>query len=537
MPYLRYINEGGHLVTQSLGVDPVIVGRAPNSQIVLDSDMVSREHARIELADEGRYRTRDLGSRNKTYVCGQLITETLLSGGDIIRIGDRVIEYIDENAERVRIGLDFLTPDRREPPDCEWVKIKAPLSLTHGQLEALSRLPGQVSMTSRPEDMGEAALAHTLLEVKAERGFIAMRGDGKRDLRIIAQRGLKPPPTGSLTPVSESFVYSAILQSVAGRYPQSAGGIDAKAGYSAAGMVAPLTYRGDILGLIYVDRPITKHPFPPAALQLFAATGAQIGATMAESSRRIAEAASREGAAWMTTIRRLQGSLQSTPESNDAFAIGIHSHPGRARCGDLVDVVQLDEQRCALIVVDAGGHGVHGLAQGAALRAAIRTAISLSEDVLMDPSPLFNALNAMTAANAGRRVIPCCLVGVDTAAGRAAYINAGAMPPLLMVAAGRLVTLDQPALVLGVDPDYVYEATRVDLPEEFRLLAYTDGLAEATNSAGEPLGHERLHEALLEPAAFTNVDELLAAVKNVWASHLAGVEPDDDATAAAVSRG
>ena len=45
---------------------------------------------------------RDLGSRNRTYVNGELVTETLLCPGDIIRTGDRVLEYLDDSA----------TPDR-----------------------------------------------------------------------------------------------------------------------------------------------------------------------------------------------------------------------------------------------------------------------------------------------------------------------------------------------------------------------------------------------------------------------------------------
>jgi hypothetical protein len=37
------------------------------------------------------------------------------------------------------------------------------------------------------------------------------------------------------------------------------------------------------------------------------------------------------------------------------------------------------------------------------------------------------------------------------------------------------VTLDQSSLVLGVDVDYIYDTTRVDLPEVFRVVCYTDG--------------------------------------------------------------
>jgi serine phosphatase RsbU (regulator of sigma subunit) len=106
-----------------------------------------------------------------------------------------------------------------------------------------------------------------------------------------------------------------------------------------------------------------------------------------------------------------------------------------------------------------------------------------------------------------------------------------------MVAPGRLVTLDQASLVLGIDPDYMYEATRVDLPEVFRVVCHTDGLGEATGAAGEPLGEQRLHEALLDRDAFSGVGEVLAKVGRVWSSHVAGSQPDDDALVFVIGRG
>ena len=122
-------------------------------------------------------------------------------------------------------------------------------------------------------------------------------------------------------------------------------------------------------------------------------------------------------------------------------------------------------------------------------------------------------------------------------AGKLAYINAGGMPPLLMVGAGRLVTLDQPALVLGVDPDYLYEVTRVDLPESYRVICHTDGLTEAGSSSGEPMGDQRLHEILLDRDAFVAAEEILAKIGNAWTTHLAGAQPDDDALVLVIARG
>jgi pSer/pThr/pTyr-binding forkhead associated (FHA) protein len=537
MAILRYIDDNDRLVTKKLLADPIVIGRAATCQLPLASEMLSREHARIELVSDGRYSIRDLGARNRTYVCGQLVTETLLTPGDIIRLGDRVLEFLDEGGQREKIELDFLTPDHAEPADCEWIKIKAPLSLTVVQVEQLSRLTGHLAMTSRPEDFADATLSQTLLNLGAERGFVALRGERKRELRIITHRSLTKPAGGSLTPVSESFVMASLLQSAAGRYPQSGSKADTKAGYAAVALVAPLTFRGDVVGVIYLDRPTTNRAFPPGAEHMLAAVGAHLGSVMAESSRRLVDAAVREGAAWMSTLRRLQKAIAVPVKSSDTFDVGAGFFAGRARCGDLCDVVHLDEQHCAAVVVDAGGHGITGLAQAAAIRAAIRGTLAVSEDALMDPSAMFAALNETLASSPTRQVIPCTFVAIDLLSGQIAYINAGGIPPLLMVAPGRLLTLDHASLVLGVDADYNYEVTQVGLPEKFRLVCHTDGLAEATNTAGDALGRQRLHDALLDQDAFKDCDHVLKTVKDVWTTHLAGSDPDDDASVLVISRG
>lgn len=120
--------------------------------------------------------------------------------------------------------------------------------------------------------------------------------------------------------------------------------------------------------------------------------------------------------------------------------------------------------------------------------------------------------------------------------GKAAYVNAGGMPPLLMMAAGRLVTLDQVSLVPGVDVDYAYQTTRVDLPESFRMVCYTAGLTESTSAAGEPFGDERLHESLLDREAFAPAPDVLSKIADAWTKHMATAQPADDATVLVVAR-
>ena len=514
-----------------------MIGRAPSCQIAIEDETISREHARIQRDKEGRFTLRDLGSRNKTFLNGQAVSESVLAPGDVIRVGDRVLEFLDDSKVRDRIDLSFLTPDRTEPAGVEWLKIKAPLSLTVTQLERVAQLGANPSLTSRPEDLADAALSRLIIDLQAERGFIALRGDSKRDLRLVTHRGLRHSSGGSLMPVSQAFVYAAILQHVAGRYPQSASQIDPKSGYAAAGLVAPVTHQGASVGLIYLDRPVSKKPFPSAAVALVAAAGAHVGALMAEATRRLAQNAAREGAAWVSAARQTQAVLTPTVEGSDTFAVASHRTPGRCRCGDLCDVIHLDERRCCVLVTDGGGLGVTGLAQAASVHAAVRAALTLADDALMDAADLLGQINGMVAGKTSRQVLPCTYVGIDLAAGRLSYVNAGGLSPLLMVAPGRLVTLDQPSLLLGVDRHYTYEPTRVDLPDRFRLVCYSDGLVEAAAGAGGAFSERRLHDLLLDTEVFAEPERIVARITEALNTHLAGAAPDDDATVLVVGQG
>ncbi len=537
MAYLRYLDDSGQLQTKVLDAEQFLVGRATTCHLTFDSEKISREHVRIDVQGDGRYSIRDLGSRNKTYVNGELIRETLLTPGAIIRVGDRVVEFVDDEAGPQHIESDFITPDVSEPPDCEWIKTKAPLSLTLKHVEQLAQLVTDQPLTARAEDIADAALGELVLDMEAERGLIALCGKERTDLRPLAHRALGRRLGGSMTPVSHSFLSAAILQNVAGRYPSSGSKLDTKLGYACTAVVAPLTHGGKVIGVVYLDGPSGKKPFSSNVLQYCAAAGAHIGALVGESSRKLTDDAGREGATWMSTIRRVQA-LHSPPvASGETFDAAARCHRGRMRCGDFASVVHIDEQRSGIIVIDAGGHGITGVTQALAIRTALETTLSVSEESVTDPASLFNALNRSVAASGARQILPCLLIGLDLSAGKLGYINAGGTAPLFMVGAGRLVAFDHSELVLGVDPIYEYETTKNDLPAIFRIICYTDGLIETANPGNEAFGAKRLQETLLEQESMGSAADMVAAVSNAWQTHLGAAQPADDATILVVGHG
>jgi len=67
---------------------PVIVGRSPGADIVINATYVSGRHARFFIVGKDLM-LEDLGSTNGTYVNGQQITAPIaLQNGDLVAIGN-----------------------------------------------------------------------------------------------------------------------------------------------------------------------------------------------------------------------------------------------------------------------------------------------------------------------------------------------------------------------------------------------------------------------------------------------------------------
>ncbi len=538
MAILRHFDDRGHILHQTLGVEKFIIGRVESCQICIVDDLASREHARFDRDPDGRYRVRDLGSRNKTFVNGEQITETLLTHGDMIRIGNRVFEFIDDTFNQDPLDMAVLTPDRTDPAGCDWTKAKQPVTLSLKRIADLSLLAADLPHPARAEDVAASALGRLLIMLRAERGFVALRGDSKKDLRPVAHRGLTRTAGAALKPVSQSFVFTCLLQSVAGRYPQDAEHFDVKSGYASTALVAPLLHEGRTIGVVYIDRPASTDPFSAEALDSMTAAGAHIGMSMAYASKRLAEGVKDMAPTWLTTLRRAQQMMTTDVQSNDAFDIVVKLLPGAGRCGDFCDVVRLDDKRCVLLVTDAGGHGMVGLAHASGIRTAVRAAY-VDTNAAIDPGELMSAINRSLVARQARQLVTCTLIDIDLDQGRITYVNAGGPPPVLITGPKRLVTLDHPSLILGIDPNYGYESSTVDSPSLIRLICHTDGLIETTNDAGDAFGAQRLHDFLLNLADEDHgtPGDLVARTVDAHQHHRGDRAADDDALIVAVAHG
>ncbi|MFD5411304.1 FHA domain-containing protein [Streptomyces nojiriensis] len=89
----------------------VRIGRAPDSDLVVDDLTVSRRHAELHALADGSYQIVDLGSHNGTYLNGAAVTRpTPVTEGDIVGIGHSVFclvgDQLQEFVDTGEVSLD-----------------------------------------------------------------------------------------------------------------------------------------------------------------------------------------------------------------------------------------------------------------------------------------------------------------------------------------------------------------------------------------------------------------------------------------------
>ncbi len=80
----------------NLDAPAIIIGRSSKSDIQVDQESVSRNHAKI-INTGKTIILRDLGSTNGTYVNDELIDEYVLRDGDFIKIGRTIFKFLSGN--------------------------------------------------------------------------------------------------------------------------------------------------------------------------------------------------------------------------------------------------------------------------------------------------------------------------------------------------------------------------------------------------------------------------------------------------------
>ena len=220
-------------------------------------------------------------------------------------------------------------------------------------------------------------------------------------------------------------------------------------------------------------------------------------AAIAQRSRMLAERLREE----VDSVRRLQESVipRDLP-APEGYEVVARYEPSQIRIvgnvpvtmagGDYYDVFNLDNEKLILLVGDASGHGVKACMSIMTMHTLIRmirdqrypnTVDFVSEvnrrlcgsDIVQDEGGFITLLYSILDLNNHRLL----------------FTSAGQPMPLLQDLETNEVrplgSEEQGGLPLAIDADWVYEECEMYIPENSRLLIYTDGLDEAFPAEGD----------------------------------------------------
>lgn len=221
------------------------------------------------------------------------------------------------------------------------------------------------------------------------------------------------------------------------------------------------------------------------------------------------------GSEWATACEVQRGFMPHSLPEIDALSYSAESRQLHELGGDCYDFVPLPDNRLAVTIGDASGKGLAAALMISNVQSSLRTAVLLRGN---DGAAVLGAVNRQVHASALADRYATLFYGVfDGATRRLHYVNAGHNPPLVRRRDGSIDWLETGGAPVGMFADSAYGEGTVQLHPGDLLLAYTDGVTETLNSAGEEWGVEGLLKAAaasgtesareIVHAIFTSIDE------------------------------
>jgi sigma-B regulation protein RsbU (phosphoserine phosphatase) len=224
--------------------------------------------------------------------------------------------------------------------------------------------------------------------------------------------------------------------------------------------------------------------------------------------------------------------LPRTLPRMSCFDIGARMVAARMVGGDFYDVFPLGPDRLGVVIGDVSGKGMP-----AALFMALVSNLLRAEAQRSDTSPeqALRIVNAHLLSRDARSMFVTVLYGVLCRETREfAFVRAGHEMPLLIDAAGNLLTLEMGrGHVLGLFPHPMLDIQTVQLPPGGTLLLYTDGVNEAMDADSQLFGMERI-VAAVRGARAASAQQLCDQLVQAVAAYRGLAAQADDITLVAV---
>lgn len=529
----------------------LIVGRAKDAQIFLDSRTISRRHAQFSCDPFGRWWVRDLGSHNGTLVNGNRITEHLLKPGDQVQVGEFSLSL--SSVEESKPSLEPATTSKVAVQENETGRIAALRDfesprLTAMHLSILSEFGQQLLVLENP---AHRLVALCKLMVRPEfHGRSAMVLRASKESFVEPPKPLCDPQSAAGDETLSPYISKTLLRTMLARNDAvlASNSTQRSQGSIPAQDIGELSMAADVMTISAVACPIKSEKsytdllyvlFPPqyGNSEWLALTALAVKQFSQAESTWAARKLGEDHAAIERELGRAHAIQNRLVPRNLAipgldFAIGFT--PCRWVGGDYVDLIRGPDGRCLLTIADVCGKGLPAALVASSLHMMTHTAMRSGTPL----AEIMRSLNIYLSESLSEGTFVTMLAAMlDPATGRLETINAGHPAGLFVTPDGKFEeTQNSQNVPLGLEPAVDLIADTTSLEQGSYLVMFTDGLSELSMEDGELLGEDALAKHIAEiirkqhdaaGASSTSAAQVAAQLTSLLDSMQTGMAHDD----------
>jgi sigma-B regulation protein RsbU (phosphoserine phosphatase) len=219
------------------------------------------------------------------------------------------------------------------------------------------------------------------------------------------------------------------------------------------------------------------------------------------------------------------------------FEITGTSLPSQQVGGDYFDFLDIEEGLLGIAIADVSGKGIPAALLMANLQASLHAQILQQGEV----SEVAYRINNLLYKSTDAHMFVTFFYGIlDRQRSLFTSTNAGHNPPLIFRSDGSIERLSEGGLILGFQPDVLYEQQTVMIEPGEVVVLYTDGITEAADPSSEMVsedlfGVEKLMDVVRDKAS-GSAREIQVAILEAIADHTNNSPQFDDITLVIIKR-
>ena len=269
------------------------IGRHPDNTIQILDRIISKEHAQIQRAADGRYLLRDLRSLNGTFMRGERVADHYLTDGDEFTMGSTRIVFVDKPKTDDVLGRVTIAPGLTESHIRGRIQANTGDFMPEKQIADEKNLRRDYERLRIGHELARAVGSELDLDkllpkildkafelVGADRGVILLTDDktGEMSPRFVKTRSGKSDPNIVLSKTVMAEVVNnkaAVLSSDATMDARFSGAHSIIMQGIRSTMTLPLLHANELLGIMHLDSLFTSNAFTEKDLQICTGMAAQ----------------------------------------------------------------------------------------------------------------------------------------------------------------------------------------------------------------------------------------------------------------------